>query len=72
MKKVTQQNPKINQLVTQMKTEKWFFMRYLLSAIWRLYFYPAKFDNFKDEKKQTEKTVSFPQSKKLLELKLLV
>ena len=33
-----------------MKTEKWFFMRNLLSAIWRLYFHPAKFDNFIDEK----------------------
>ena len=33
-----------------MKTEKWFFIRCLLSAIWRLYFHPAQFDNFKDEK----------------------
>ena len=40
--------------VDQMKTEKWFFMRY----IWRLYFYPSKFDNFKDEKKSNYKIVS--------------
>ena len=33
-----------------MKTEKWLFMKYLLSAIWRLFFYPTKFDKFKDEK----------------------
>ena len=32
-----------------MKTEKWFFMKYLLSAIWRRCFHHAKFDNFKDE-----------------------
>ena len=47
-----------------MKTEKCLFMRYLLTAIWRLYFHPAKFDNFKDEKKSDYKTVSVPQSKK--------
>ena len=32
-----------------MKTEKWFFMKYLLNAIWRRCFHHAKFDNFKDE-----------------------
>ena len=42
----------------QMKTDKWFFMRYLLSAIWRFYFHPAKFDNFKDEKMSDYKTAS--------------
>ena len=49
-----------------MLTDKWFGMRYLLSAIWRLYFHPAKFDNFKDEKKSDKKTVSVAQSKNFL------
>jgi hypothetical protein len=40
---------------------------YLLTAIWRLYFYPAKFDNFKDEKMPDYKTVSVAQSKNLLD-----
>ena len=40
---------------------------YLISAIWRLYFHPSKFDNFKDEKKSNYKTVSDAQSKNLLE-----
>ena len=44
-------------------------MRYLLSAIWRLYFHPAKFDNFKDEKMSDYKTVSVAQSKKMLDWK---
>ena len=40
-----------------------------LSAIWRLYFHPAKFDNFKDEKMSDYKTVSVTQSKNLLDWK---
>ena len=52
-----------------MKTEKYLFMRHLLTTIWRLYFYPAKFDNFKDEKISDYKTVSVAQSKKLAGLK---
>ena len=51
-----------------MKTEKWFFMRYLVSAIWRLYFHAAKFENFKDEKMSDYKTVSV--AKKLAGLKI--
>jgi hypothetical protein len=50
-----------------METEKWFFMRYLLNAVWRLYFHPAKFENFKDEKMSDYKNVSFAQSKNLLD-----
>ena len=50
-----------------MKTEKWFFVRCLLSAIWRLYFHPAKFDNFKNEKMSDYKTISIAQSKSLLD-----
>ena len=45
-----------------MKTEKWLFMKYLLSAIWRLFFYPTKFDKFKDEKISDDQTVSGAQS----------
>ena len=45
------------------RTEKWFFMRYLFK---RLYFHPAKFDNFKDEKISDYKIVSVAQSKYLL------
>ena len=52
-----------------MKTEKCLFMGYLLTAIWRLYFHPAKFDNFKDEKMSDYKTVSVAQSKNLLDWK---
>ena len=52
-----------------MKTEKYLFMRYLLTTIWRLYFHPAKFDNFKDEKMSDYKTFSVAQSKNLLDLK---
>ena len=37
------------------------------SAIWRLYFHPAKFDNFKDEKMSDYKTVSVAQNKNLLD-----
>ena len=33
---------------------KWFGMMYLLGAIWRLLIHPAKFENFKDEKKKSE------------------
>ena len=54
---------------TQMKTEKCLFMKHLLTAIWRLYFHPAKFDNFKDEKMSDYKTVSVAQSKNLLDWK---
>ena len=39
------------------------------SAIWRLYFHPAKFDNFKDEKMPEYKTVSVAQRKKNAGLK---
>ena len=46
-----------------MKTEKYLFMRHLLTTIWRLYFYPAKFDNFKDEKNSDYKTVSVSKQK---------
>ena len=53
-----------------MKRKKWFFKRYyLLSAIWRLYFHPAKVDNFKDEKMSDYKSVSVAQSKTLLDKK---
>ena len=38
-------------------------MSYLLTAIWRLCFYPAKFDNYKHEKMLDYKTVSVAQSK---------
>ena len=54
-----------------MKTEKCLFMRYLLTAILRLYFHPAKFDSFKYEKISDYKTVSVAQSKNLLDWKLL-
>ena len=50
-----------------MKTEKCMFMRNLLTATWRLYFHPAKFDNFKDENMSDYKTVSVAQSKNLLD-----
>ena len=49
-----------------------FGMRYLFSAIPRLWIPPAKFDIFKDEKKQTKKLSQFHKAKYLLELKLLV
>ena len=52
-----------------MKTEKYLFMRFLLTAIWRVYFHPAKFDNFKDEKISGYKTVSVAQSKNLQDWK---
>ena len=55
----------------QMKTEKCLFIRCLLTAIWRLYFQPAKFDNFKDVKMTDDKTISVAQSKNLLDWKLL-
>ena len=48
----------------QMKTEKCLFMRYLLTANWRLYFHP---NNFKDEKMSDYKTVSVAQSKNVLQ-----
>ena len=44
-------------------------MRYLLSAIPRIFFQTAKFDNFKDEKISECKTVSVPK-KKLAGLKI--
>ena len=47
-----------------MKTEKWF-----LSAIWRLYFHNAKFDNFKDEKMSDKKKLSQFHNQKLAGLK---
>ena len=53
----------------QMITEKWFFMKYLWSAILGLYFHPAEFENFKDEKMPEYKTVSVAQSKNLLDWK---
>ena len=43
---------------------EWFGMRYLLSAIPRIFFQPAKFDNFKDETNSDYKTVSVPKRKK--------
>ena len=49
---------------TQMKTEKWF-----LSAIWRLYFHNAKFDNFKDEKMSDKKNCLSSTIKNLLDWK---
>ena len=45
-------------------------MRYLLSAIPRIFFQPAKFDNFKDETNSDYKTVSVPKRKKLAGLKI--
>ena len=52
---------------------EWFGMRYLSSAITRLWILPAKFDIFKDEKeKQTKKLSQFHKAKYLLELRLLV
>ena len=56
-------------VLTQMKTGKCLFMRYLLTAIWRLYFHPAKFDNFKVETMSDYKTVSVARSKNLLDWK---
>ena len=50
-----------------MKTEKYLFMRFLLTAIWRVYFHPAKFDNFKDDKISDFKTVLASQRKNLLD-----
>ena len=50
---------------------EWFGMMYLLGAIRRLLIHPAKFDNFKDEKKTELKTVSVPQSQILAGLKTL-
>ena len=41
-------------------------MSYLLNAIWRLYFHPAKFDNLKDEKMSDYKTVAVAQNKNQL------
>ena len=38
-----------------------------LSAIRRIFFHPAKFDNFKDEKISDYKTVSVAQSKNLVD-----
>ena len=38
----------------------------VLSATWRLYFHPAKFDNFKDKKMSKYKTVSVAPSENLL------
>ena len=38
---------------TQMKTEKWFFMRYLLNAIWRLFFILKSLTISKMRKSQT-------------------
>ena len=38
----------------------------------KIFFHPAKFDNFKDEKISAFKTVSVSQSKNLLDLKLVV
>ena len=49
-----------------MKTEKCLFMRYLLTAIWRLYFHPATFDNFKGEKISDYKTVSVAKAKQII------
>ena len=43
-----------------------------LCAIRRIFFHPAKFDNFKDEKISDYKTVSVAQSKILLDQKLMV
>ena len=39
----------------------------VLSTIRRIFFHPAKFDNFKDEKISDFKTVSVSQSKNLLD-----
>ena len=39
------------------------------TAIWRLYFHPAKFDNFKDDKMSDYTIVSVAQSKNLLDWK---
>ena len=44
----------------------------LLSAIRWIFFHPAKFDNFKDEKISDYKTLSVAQSKNLQDWKLLV
>ena len=38
----------------------------------KIFFHPAKFDNFKDEKISDFKTVSVSQRKNLLDLKLVV
>ena len=53
----------------QIKTEKCLLMKYLLTTIWRLYFHPAKVDNFKDEKMSDDKIVSVAQSKNFLDWK---
>ena len=45
---------------------EWFGMRCLLSAIPRIFFQPAKFENFKDETNSDYKTVSVPKRKKRL------
>ena len=45
-------------------------MRYLLTAIPRIFFQPAKFDNFKDEKNSNYKIVSVPKCKKPAGLKI--
>ena len=42
-------------------------MMYLLGAIRRLEIHPAKFDNFKDEKKQSKKLYQFHKAKYLLD-----
>ena len=49
---------------------EWFGMSYLLRAIPRIFFQPAKFDNFKDETNSGYKTVSFPKKKKIAGLKI--
>ena len=43
------------------------FIEVSLSAIRRIFFHPAKFDNFKDERISDYKTVSVAQSKNMLD-----
>ena len=51
-------------MITRENKGEWFGMRYLLSAIPRIFFQPAKFENFKDETNSDYKTVSVPKIKK--------
>ena len=43
------------------------FIEVSLSATWRIFFHPAKLDNFKDEKISDYKTVAVAQGKNLLD-----
>ena len=60
-------------LYTVANVSSFFWNRgYLHHINFKIFFHPAKFDNFKDEKISNFKTVSVSQSKNLLDWKLVV